>query len=145
VHWIQQTWYVDFQLTNGFWKMEWNWYIVNILIDGFHRKSQYLLIWKIQFKIIRMHSKRTGIIRKQRKIHSRGRCISSILGSITFEFLNAVQHKIDEIHLPREWISRCSRIIPVLLEWILTILNWIFNLWGYCDIRWNPSNKIFTV
>jgi hypothetical protein len=29
------------------------------------------------------------------------------------QFLNVDQHKIDSIHLPREWIFRCFRIIPV--------------------------------
>jgi hypothetical protein len=41
------------------------------------------------------------------------------------QFFNVIQHKIDEIHLSREWIFCCFRsfrIIPVLLECILTVL-----------------------
>jgi hypothetical protein len=55
------------------------------------------------------------------KIHSRGDVFHRFYAELRLKIENEILSKIDEIHLPPERIFRCSRIIPVLLECILTI------------------------
>jgi hypothetical protein len=55
-----------------------------------------------------------------------------------------IHSKIFKMHFKRTEIISSLRIISVLLECILIILDWIFHLWGYCDFWMIFIEKIFT-